>query len=142
MPRRHPIQDTRDAVCLLAYLDGWTTQELAEHIGRSERTIQRWIARAREIDEAPDLELWMSGAGKACIHGKPIVRGMPVLCLDCMETGMADHPAFKWGKISTVNREGAPAEIAKALAKNPPSTTDQPDGPAKFRPKTSKRANP
>ncbi len=97
MPRRHPIQDTRDAVCLAAYLDGWTTAELAKIIGVSYRTICRWLKRAKETSDPPNLELWMSGAGKQCLHGKPIVRGMPVLCLDCLETGLPNHPVFRQG---------------------------------------------
>lgn len=72
-------------------------QELAEIIGIAPRTIHRWLKRAKETVSPPSLELWMNGAGKACIHGKPIVRGMPVLCLDCMETGLPNHPAFKRG---------------------------------------------
>ena len=115
MARRHPIQDTRDAVCLLAYLEGWTVEELAEIIGKSERTIHRWLKRAKETSDPPDLELWMSGFGKQCPHSKPIVRGMPVLCLDCDQTGMPNHPAF---------RQGEPLSTA---------SEDQPDGPAKFR---------
>jgi len=118
MPRRHPIQDTRDAVCLAAYLDGWTVAELSEIIGVSERTIHRWLKRAKETTEPPDLELWMSGAGKACRHGKPIVRGMPVLCLDCMETGLPNHPHF---------RQGDPVGGVK-------TSEHQPDGVPKFKP--------
>ena len=97
MSARHPIQPTRDAVCLAAYLDGWTTQELADTCSVSPRTMARWLGRAKNNVEPPDLELWMSGAGKACPHSKPIVRGMPVLCLDCLQTGLPSHPAFRRG---------------------------------------------
>ncbi len=136
---RHPIQDTRDAVCLLAYLDGWNVAELAEKIGRSARTINRWIQRARSNTSPPDLELWMSGAGKACPHSQPIVRGMPVLCLDCLELartpeeiaascGLPSHPALRRGApIGSVSKdsEASPAEIAASV---------QHHGPAKFQP--------
>lgn len=119
MPKSHPIQPTRDAVCLAAYLDGWTVKQLAEAIGVSVRTVYRWIVRAKNNPAPPDLELWISGVGKACIHGKPIVRGMPVLCLDCLETGLPDHPAL---------RQGDPVGGYA-------TSEYQPDGPAKFRPK-------
>jgi hypothetical protein len=109
MAARHPIQDIRDAVCLEAYNDGWTTKQLAEIIGKSVKTIRRWIQDARNNPEPPDLELWMSGAGKECIHHKPIVRGMPVLCLDCLARATTDqeidgacgiptHPNLRRGK--------------------------------------------
>ena len=129
MSARHPIQPTRDAVCLAAYLDGWTTQELADTCSVSPRTMARWLGRAKNNVEPPDLELWMSGAGKACPHSKPIVRGMPVLCLDCLQTGLPSHPAFRRGApigAPTETTQDSPAEIA---------ATVQPTGAAKFRPK-------
>jgi hypothetical protein len=137
--RRHPIQTTRDAVCLQAYLDGWTTAELAETCSVSPRTMARWLRRAEANQEPPDLELWMSGAGKACPHQKPIVRGMPVLCLDCLERattasereaacGIPTHPALRRGA-----NLGAATEAKNESNLHP--KTLQPDGPAKFKPK-------
>ncbi len=126
MAARHPIQDIRDAVCLEAYHDGWTTEELARIIGKSVKTIRRWIQNARNNPEPPDLELWMNGLGKSCIHHKPIVRGMPVLCLDCLARatteeqidsacGIPTHPAFRRGRINqnpTTDENLSAAEIA------------------------------
>ncbi len=139
MAARHPIQDIRDAVCLEAYNDGWTTQELAKIIGKSPKTIRRWIQNARENPEPPDLELWMSGAGKSCIHHKPIVRGMPVLCLDCLARattqeqinaacGLPTHPSLRRGRINqnpVEDESKSAAEIAADVQRK---------GPAKFKP--------
>ncbi len=95
------FQDIRDAVCLDAYNQLIAVKALALIIGISRVTVWRWIRRARENPRPPDLEIWMSGAGKACAHRRPIVPGMPVICLDCLErdspspTGLPDHPAFR-----------------------------------------------
>jgi transcriptional regulator with XRE-family HTH domain len=140
MAARHPIQDIRDAVCLDAYNDGWTTEELARVIGKSVKTIRRWIQDARNNPDAPDLELWMSGAGKQCSHHRPIVRGMPVLCLDCLArastreevdaaSGIPTHPALRRGRISKDSKPDTDLSAGEIAA------SVQPTGPGKFRPR-------
>lgn len=96
------VQDIRDAVCLDALNDGISVQTLALITGRSRITIWRWIKRARDNPDPPNLEIWCNNTGKACIHGRPIVPGMPVLCVDCIEkgnidgcTGVPTHPAMR-----------------------------------------------
>jgi hypothetical protein len=96
--KKDEVQDVREAVCLAAWDEGMTTRQLASIYGVTVRTIQRWLTRSRLATVPVRLELLMSGAGKACIHGRPLVLGMPVLCLDCDQTGIPGHPAFRQDK--------------------------------------------
>ncbi len=114
------LQPLRDQVCLDAYNHLWSIATLAEWIGKSRVTIWRWVKRAKENQRPPDLEIWMNGVGKACIHHRPIVPGMPVICLDCVErlgtspevTGMPEHPAFRRVKYSPPPAKAPKSKLA------------------------------
>ncbi len=116
MPVRNPIQDIRDQVCLEAYQLQIGTRMLALICGVSQRSIQLWIARARQNQNPPRLQIMMSGHGKDCVHVPGgILLGMPVICLDCHMTGLPNHPAFRRGRIA--------------------GETEKKKPPAKFKPK-------
>ena len=127
MPAPHPLQPQRDQICLAAVENGWEVARLALVIGVTTRTIERWVKRARENPEVtnPGLEYLCNGAGTTCLHGVPLISGMPILCLDCDQTGIPDHPAF---------RRGAPL-ATQAKPKDPPKfTPKRPRGKKSLRP--------
>lgn len=121
------LQPIRDAVCLDAYNDLMPVQAIAEACGKSRITIWRWIKRARNNPRPPNLAIWANDSGSTCRHGRPIIPGMAVLCIECWQTGIPNHPDLRWGRIgaSTGTINDSPAEIAAAV---------QPRGAAKFQP--------
>ncbi len=119
MPVRNPIQDIRDQVCLEAYQLQIGTRMLALICGVSQRSIQLWIARARGNANPPRLQIMMSGAGKDCMHVPGgILLGMPVICLDCHQTGLPNHPAFRRGRIAGEQEKKKPPAKFKPKIKS------------------------
>jgi hypothetical protein len=127
------LQPIRDAVCLDAYNDLISVGSIAKACGKSRVTIWRWIKRAKDNPRPPDLTIWANDGGKYCRHRKPIVPGMPVLCIECWATGNPEHPALRRGRISeapqpdknlsageiaaSVQSQGTPAFIPKIRQK-------------------------
>lgn len=127
------LQPIRDAVCLEAYNDLMPVGQIAGAIGKSRQTVWRWIKRAKENPRPPNITIWANDSGSTCRHGKPVVPGMAVLCIECWATGVPNHPAMKWGQIrsdsETQDKSTTGTEIAKSV---------QPYGPAKFKPNTKR----
>ena len=117
------LQPIREAMCLEAWQAEIPIEKLMLVTGRCRATIYAWIARAKEAAEcgrAPKLDLLMSPASTSCGHS-PDSRpdGMPWLCLDCLQTGLPGHPAF---------RSGAPVTAWEG-------EREKPHQPAKFKPR-------
>jgi hypothetical protein len=100
---------------LKAVKAGVEQERLAVIIGVSLRTIQRWIKRAKENPQPKGyvrIELLEAGYPKTCKHGVPLVDGMPIYCLNCDETGVPGHPAFRKG----TKKKDPPKKKGKKLA--------------------------
>ncbi len=89
----------------------------------------------------------MNGVGKACIHHRPIVPGMPVLCLDCLEagniagsTGLPNHPAMKREKYREPVKIAGESERPKGVPKKPKWTRAQLNAFLESQNKTMKRS--
>jgi hypothetical protein len=140
MPGRNPIQHVRDHVCLAAHEDGRSTEELALIVGVSTRTIRRWIARAKDNPKPGSLrlELLMAPGGLMCEHGVQVqADGLPWLCLDCDQTGMPHHPAFRRTKYSEPATKPAKSKLAGESANVVFVRQTEPSTPAKPKKKRS-----
>ncbi len=112
----------------------WTVDELMAFTGKSRRRIQMGLKRARneplEISTVWDIE-WVYCANafveehQCDWHGGAngtIPEDYPKGCLFCLKAGLT----------AMIARQGKPVEILK-------HSDDQPDGPAKFKPKMPKQ---
>lgn len=96
MPKRKPSQitDFELSAMVMAREQGWSFQQIADHLGYSKTSVQRLLAprskRPEEYEQVYPVNGLMPGSEPI-----PIREGDEAICMVSHQTGHEEHPRFK-----------------------------------------------